>query len=298
MPASSASAWSPRQRTTRSTTGTSSRRAHGATRGYRELFSGAEDEPHEAWVSRLHEDDRPRVKTALREALDGESEHWLAEYRMRRPDGTVANVVDRGWILRDDSGRGHTSHRRHDRHYRARPGGGACSPASDRVGASRTVVNYGRDGCGPGPRAKPAARRHRRIREGMHAPHPWRNRCAPRIAGTHRANSRAGRASRSHHPSYSVESSPSAEPDYSAIKVDELLRESVELADYDAARVRCGSNSTSPPTCLRSRAVACSFNRCSSTCSATPRTRWPTMDPDNRNISHSVWGWPIQGSSR
>lgn len=57
------------------------------------------------WTDSLHPDDRGRVTRELQEALDSREGHWLAEYRLRRGDGTWAFVEDRGRVVKDLQGR-------------------------------------------------------------------------------------------------------------------------------------------------------------------------------------------------
>ncbi len=59
----------------------------------------------DAWRSNVHPDDFERVLASLHSALDNPNETvYTSEYRFRKADGTYANVVDRGYILRDDAG--------------------------------------------------------------------------------------------------------------------------------------------------------------------------------------------------
>jgi PAS domain S-box-containing protein len=58
------------------------------------------------WKERVHAEDRARVMQSIREALDDPvCQHWEAEYRFHRGDGSIAEVLDRGFVLRDTSGR-------------------------------------------------------------------------------------------------------------------------------------------------------------------------------------------------
>jgi len=57
------------------------------------------------WSSNVHPDDRERVAESLKSAFDGNASSWSAEYRFIRGDGTIAYVLDRGFIIRDTSGR-------------------------------------------------------------------------------------------------------------------------------------------------------------------------------------------------
>ena len=53
---------------------------------------------------RIHEDDKTKVDRTIQQALDGGMEFWSKEYRFQRLDGTYADIMDRAYILRDDSG--------------------------------------------------------------------------------------------------------------------------------------------------------------------------------------------------
>ncbi len=57
------------------------------------------------WVDRLHPEDRERTVGGLRAAIDGREDHWICEYRFLRADGTRAEVFDRAYIARDESGK-------------------------------------------------------------------------------------------------------------------------------------------------------------------------------------------------
>ena len=76
--------------------------------GMSELFgySLAEVEPTaEWWHERIHPDDRERILTGIRDATTGDAEFWSGDYRFLRADGEYAQVIDRGLIARDESGR-------------------------------------------------------------------------------------------------------------------------------------------------------------------------------------------------
>lgn len=60
---------------------------------------------HAWWVASLHPDDRPHVLASLDTHLAGTGEVSVIEYRLRRGDGTWANVIDRAFLVRDASGR-------------------------------------------------------------------------------------------------------------------------------------------------------------------------------------------------
>jgi diguanylate cyclase (GGDEF)-like protein/PAS domain S-box-containing protein len=68
-------------------------------------------EPHEiadtltGWAGFLHEDDRERVLESIRTTFASDASEWECGYRFLRKDGTYADVLDRCFILRDDTGR-------------------------------------------------------------------------------------------------------------------------------------------------------------------------------------------------
>ena len=55
----------------------------------------------ESWLSRLHPDDRERVVTGIRAAINGGETSWSDEYRFRCRDGRYAEVYDRGYVIHD-----------------------------------------------------------------------------------------------------------------------------------------------------------------------------------------------------
>lgn len=58
-----------------------------------------------AWTGMLHPDDRERVLESVRAASESRDADWQERYRLRRKDGTYAEVLDRGFFLRDPQGR-------------------------------------------------------------------------------------------------------------------------------------------------------------------------------------------------
>ncbi|MCP4592296.1 MAG: PAS domain S-box protein, partial [bacterium] len=72
---------------------------------YLEWFAPPADTSYDWWASRLHQDDRARVETSLREALDSLVDNWSTEYRLLRADEEYAHILARGWIMRDPTGR-------------------------------------------------------------------------------------------------------------------------------------------------------------------------------------------------
>ncbi len=59
----------------------------------------------EAWEDRVHPDDRERVVRDFGEVLESSDSTWQSEYRYLRADGSVAHVMDRGFIMRDETGK-------------------------------------------------------------------------------------------------------------------------------------------------------------------------------------------------
>jgi diguanylate cyclase (GGDEF)-like protein/PAS domain S-box-containing protein len=57
------------------------------------------------WLSQVHPEDRDRVRESVHRVIEGNDSIWTAEYRFRRFDGRFADVLDRGTVLRDESGR-------------------------------------------------------------------------------------------------------------------------------------------------------------------------------------------------
>jgi len=59
----------------------------------------------EAWASHIHPDDRERVLTRFRAAVEHGEAAWVDEFRFKRADGTYAYISDRAYGLRDASGK-------------------------------------------------------------------------------------------------------------------------------------------------------------------------------------------------
>jgi len=56
------------------------------------------------WTERLHPDDRDRVEKSLGDAMSGTSGNWSDEYRFQAADGAFRTVLDRGLMIRNESG--------------------------------------------------------------------------------------------------------------------------------------------------------------------------------------------------
>ena len=56
------------------------------------------------WEERVHPEDRLQTGKSLQDALDGDASHWSADYRFQTGTGDYADVLDRGFIIRDENG--------------------------------------------------------------------------------------------------------------------------------------------------------------------------------------------------
>ena len=71
-----------------------------------ELYGITSDEfqgVYDAWLSRLHPDDRPMAETAIQQALAGEKEYDL-EFRVVHPDGSIHFIKANALVQRTDRG--------------------------------------------------------------------------------------------------------------------------------------------------------------------------------------------------
>lgn len=58
------------------------------------------------WEERLHPEDKLRVAESLSRAIESGAARWSETYRIRREDGSDAEVLDRGFIIRAEDGTG------------------------------------------------------------------------------------------------------------------------------------------------------------------------------------------------
>lgn len=56
------------------------------------------------WLAHIHPDDRNRIHDSIYAVIDGTGSSWTDEYRFQRADGTYAQVLDRGHVVRDGDG--------------------------------------------------------------------------------------------------------------------------------------------------------------------------------------------------
>jgi diguanylate cyclase (GGDEF)-like protein/PAS domain S-box-containing protein len=69
-------------------------------------YSSETAQPNPEWrLAHIHPEDRARVSGAIDRALEGDLEFWSKEYRFQRKDGTYADIIDRGYIIRDATGK-------------------------------------------------------------------------------------------------------------------------------------------------------------------------------------------------
>ena len=57
------------------------------------------------WQQQIHPDDRASTAAKIRDALNGDAEHWTGEYRFRHADGSFLDLLERALILRDKHGK-------------------------------------------------------------------------------------------------------------------------------------------------------------------------------------------------
>ena len=56
------------------------------------------------WLDHIHPEDRERVEADIRRVISGGGQDWSHEYRFRRADGSYAEVLDRGSMVRGADG--------------------------------------------------------------------------------------------------------------------------------------------------------------------------------------------------
>jgi PAS domain S-box-containing protein len=74
---------------------------------WKRLFGYAEDEisdSPEEWTSRIHPDDFQATLGAVQDHLEGRSQSYMSEHRLRCKDGSYKWVLDRGKVLERDAG--------------------------------------------------------------------------------------------------------------------------------------------------------------------------------------------------
>ncbi len=61
--------------------------------------------PGRWWTERIHPDEKRALVQSLSDAINGDARRWSGTYRFRRDDGSWADVLDRGFIMRDAEGK-------------------------------------------------------------------------------------------------------------------------------------------------------------------------------------------------
>ncbi|MFC5272062.1 PAS domain-containing protein [Adhaeribacter terreus] len=69
-------------------------------------YSAEETEPTIiSWTNRIHPDDLERVSEKIHHVIDNGKEFWTDTYRFRMKNGSYVEILDRGAVLRDESGK-------------------------------------------------------------------------------------------------------------------------------------------------------------------------------------------------
>ena len=74
--------------------------------GFEALFGsepGEDITSLDVWIHRIHPDDRQRVLDNIDKTVDSGENSWVASYKFRRSNGNYADVLDRGYVIRDAS---------------------------------------------------------------------------------------------------------------------------------------------------------------------------------------------------
>ncbi|EJL23631.1 PAS domain-containing protein [Novosphingobium sp. AP12] len=72
-------------------------------RAYGHVLAGVEP-TGEWWIGHIHPDDRDRIDEGIHRIIEGTDTDWSDEYRFARADGSYADVLDRGYVIRDAGG--------------------------------------------------------------------------------------------------------------------------------------------------------------------------------------------------
>lgn len=75
--------------------------------GVRTLFGYLPEQVSDSidwWYEHIHPDERDRVVAGIHKVIDAGEQKWTDEYRFIKSDGTFADVLDRGLVIRDADG--------------------------------------------------------------------------------------------------------------------------------------------------------------------------------------------------
>jgi PAS domain S-box-containing protein len=76
--------------------------------GFEQIFGYQMNELNptiESWTNHIHPADRDRVLKGIYKVINATDTNWKDEYQYQRSDGTFADVVDRGFVIRDTEGK-------------------------------------------------------------------------------------------------------------------------------------------------------------------------------------------------
>ena len=76
------------------------------SRLWKEMYLYAEDEignSYDEWQTRIHPEDQPQAKAALKRFVDGKTVTYSSEYRMHCKDGSWKWILDRGMVVSRDA---------------------------------------------------------------------------------------------------------------------------------------------------------------------------------------------------
>jgi PAS domain S-box-containing protein len=76
--------------------------------GMRKLFGydvGEQPAAASTWTDYIHAEDKERVLAGVDATITGAGTQWFDEYRFLRADGSIAQVTDRGFVIRDAAGK-------------------------------------------------------------------------------------------------------------------------------------------------------------------------------------------------
>ncbi len=72
---------------------------------YQTIYGASSGTDRQWWFDHVHPEDLPRLRKSVEEAFENKSHVWSDEYRLRKPDGGYAAVMDRGYIIFDPEGK-------------------------------------------------------------------------------------------------------------------------------------------------------------------------------------------------
>lgn len=61
---------------------------------------------NDSWINRIHPEDRDRALQSIQTAVNSTVESWQEEYRFAHANGHWLDVLDRGYVIRDEQGKG------------------------------------------------------------------------------------------------------------------------------------------------------------------------------------------------